>query len=148
VPSDDIDDSRVVEDVYVPFKLTSVVEDTLVYSSTPILNKVHVSSEGTSDVVDALMESSTPISHDIYVHEDDTNDSKHVLVDSSMLVQVARNSLATPIMEDEIEYETVATSVITFNKSSESPLADCQIYTYFSHEEEKASSSSELGYFS
>ena len=72
MPSDDIDDSRVVEDVYVPFKLTSVVEDTLVYSSTPILNKVHVSSEGTSDVVDALMESSTPITHDIYVHEDDT----------------------------------------------------------------------------
>ena len=137
MPSDDVDDSRVVEDVYVPFKLTSVVEDTLVYSSTPILNKVHVSSEGTSDVVDALMESSTPISHDIYVHEDDTSDSKHVLVDSSMLVQVARYSLATLMIEDEIEHKTVATSIITSSKSLRSPRPYCQIHRYFSYEETK-----------
>ena len=71
------DDYIVVEDVYVPFKITSV-DDTLVDSSTPILDEFHVSSEGTSDVVDVLVGSSTPIPDDIYVHEDDTSDSEHV----------------------------------------------------------------------
>ena len=56
------------------------------------------------------MESSTPIRKDIYVHEDDTSDSEHVLLESSMPVQVARYSLVTPMIEDGIEYETVATS--------------------------------------
>ena len=50
MPSDDVDDSRAVEDVYIPHKITSVVEDTLVDSSTLILNEIHVSSEGRSDV--------------------------------------------------------------------------------------------------
>jgi len=51
VPIDDVDDSRVVEDIYVPFEITSVVEDTLVDFSTPILDKVHVSSVSITDVV-------------------------------------------------------------------------------------------------
>ena len=46
--------------------LISLMIDTLVDSSTSILNKVHVSSEGTSDAVNALVESSILI-HDIYV---------------------------------------------------------------------------------
>ena len=69
VSSNGVDDSRVVEDVYVPFEIISVVEDTLVNSSTPIIDEVHVSSEGTSDVEDALMKSNIPISDDIYVHD-------------------------------------------------------------------------------
>jgi len=54
---------------------------------------VHAFSEGTSDV-DVLLESSTPIPDDTYVHDDGISDSEHVLVESSMLVQVARYSLA------------------------------------------------------
>jgi len=91
VPSDDVDDSKVIEDVYVPSKIISVVEDMLVDSSTPILNEVHVSSE-------------------------DTSDFEYVLVESSIHVHVARYSLARPMIEDEIEYETVATSVVTSSK--------------------------------
>ena len=45
-------------------------------------------SEGTSDVVDALVECSIPI-------------------------QIVRYSLVTPMIKDEIEYEIVATSVVT-----------------------------------
>ena len=41
MPSDDVEDLRVVEDVFVPFEITSVIEDTLVESST-ILDEVHV----------------------------------------------------------------------------------------------------------
>jgi len=78
VPIDDVDDSRVVEDIYIPFEITSVVEDTLVDFSTPILDKIHVSSMRTNDVVDILVESSTLITDDIYIHEDDTSDSEHV----------------------------------------------------------------------
>ena len=44
MPSDDVDDSRVVEDVHILFKITSVTEDTLVDFSTPIIDEIHVSS--------------------------------------------------------------------------------------------------------
>ena len=86
-----------------------------------------MSFEGTSDVVNAL-EYSIHI-HDIYVHEDDTNDSEHVLVESSMPVQVTRYSLVIPMIEDRIEHEIVANSVITFSKLSKSPHANCQTHT-------------------
>ena len=66
VHSDDVDDSRIVEDVYIHPKSTSVVEDTIVDSSFPILDEIHVSSECSSDVVGALVEFSTPILDDIY----------------------------------------------------------------------------------
>jgi len=58
------------------------------------------------------VKSTTPIPNDIYVHEDDTSDYEHVLVESSMLVQVARCSLVTSMIEDGIEHETIATSVV------------------------------------
>jgi len=84
VPSDNVDDSRVVENVYVLSQITSIIEKTLVNFSILILDEVHVSSEGTIDVTNVLVESSTPIPDDIYVYEDDTSDSKHVLVKSSI----------------------------------------------------------------
>ena len=77
-----------------------------------ILDEVHVSSKGTSDFVDALVKSGTHIPNNIYVPEDDTSDSEHVLIESSMPVQIARYSLATSMREDEIEHETVTTSVV------------------------------------
>ena len=68
MPNDDIDDSRVVKDVYVPSDIISVVED----SNITTLNEIHIFFEGISDVVDALLESNTPLPDDIYIHEDDT----------------------------------------------------------------------------
>jgi len=55
VPSDDVDDSRVVEDAFIPFEITSVIDDILVDSNTPILDQDHVSSESTNNAVDALL---------------------------------------------------------------------------------------------
>ena len=60
MPSDDVDNSRVVEDVYVPSEIISVVDNTLVDPSTLTLDEVYVSFEDTSDV-DAIVESSTHI---------------------------------------------------------------------------------------
>jgi len=82
VPSDVVDDSRVVEDVHISFKC--VDED----FSTLTVDEVHVSSEGTSDVVDTLVEFSTPIPDVIYVHEDGSSDFEHALVESSVPIQV------------------------------------------------------------
>jgi len=42
VRSDDVDDSRVVEDVYVPSEITSVIANTLVDSSTPSPDEIHI----------------------------------------------------------------------------------------------------------
>ena len=61
--SDDVDDSRVVEDIYVPSELASIDEDLLVNYSTPKPD-------------------------DIYIHEDNTSGSEHVLMESSMSVLV------------------------------------------------------------
>ena len=75
VPSDDADESSVVENVYVHLEIINVVEDTLVDSSTPILDEVRISSEDISDVVSVLVKSSTPLPDDFCVHEDDTSES-------------------------------------------------------------------------
>ena len=68
--------------------------------------------------MDVLVESSTSIPDDIYVLENDTSYHEHVLVESSILIHVARYSLITPMIEDEIEYEIVITSIVTSNKPS------------------------------
>ena len=54
--------------------------------------------------MDALLKPRVPIPDDNYVHENDISDHEHVLVESSLLVQVARYSLAIPMIKDEIEY--------------------------------------------
>jgi len=55
-----------------------------------------------------------------------------------MLIQIASYSLATPMIEDVIEHEIVATIVVTSSKPLQSPRTDCQIHKYFSHEEKKS----------
>ena len=59
VPSNDVDDSKVVEDVHILFEISSVVEEFLVNSGAPIIDDSHVFSADISDVVDASVESST-----------------------------------------------------------------------------------------
>ena len=42
--SNDIDNSKVVEDVHVPPKTASIIENNSVNSDTPIIDEIHVSS--------------------------------------------------------------------------------------------------------
>jgi len=56
VSSDNVDDSKIVKDVNILLEITSIVEDTLVDFSTPIIDEVFVSSDSTSDDVDEIVE--------------------------------------------------------------------------------------------
>jgi len=94
VQIDDINNSRIVGNVHIPF--TSDVDD-LVKSSKSALDEIHIHEESISDVQNALVESSTPIPDDIDVLENDTSNFEHVLVESSILVQVAEDSLTIPM---------------------------------------------------
>ena len=116
VPSDDVEDSNVVEDVRGLSKTTSIIEDVIVGFDAPIIDEGHASYKGTSEVVDAIVESSTP-TVDAYVH--DTSDSALELVEFSVSSQIFRYS-ATPLIEDE----TVDSNVITSSGPSESLCVD------------------------
>jgi len=78
VPSDDIDDSKVVDDVHVLSKTNSIIEDISVSADTPIIDEGHASFEGTSEVADAIVESGTPLNVDDHAH--DTSDFAPKLV--------------------------------------------------------------------
>ena len=69
MPSDDVDDSKVVEDVHVYSESFSTIQDTSIDPCPPILNEILMSSTGTSDIVDALVDSNTLIPNEIYIHE-------------------------------------------------------------------------------
>ena len=45
VSSDDVDDSKVVEDVHFPSNSASIIDDISVGSDTPIINEVYMSSD-------------------------------------------------------------------------------------------------------
>jgi len=60
VPSDDVNDSKVVENVHIPSKTASIIENISVGSDTLIIDDVHMSSDGTSDDVDELVEPNIP----------------------------------------------------------------------------------------
>ena len=68
VPSDDIDNSKVVEDVYVPSKTAIIIENISVGSDTPIFES-HASYKGTSEVVDMIVESGTPLDIEAHAHD-------------------------------------------------------------------------------
>ena len=60
IPSNDIDDSKIVEDVHVPPKTASIIEGISVDSGTSITDEAHVSSDGTSDNVNEIVEYNIP----------------------------------------------------------------------------------------
>jgi len=69
----DVGESRIVEDVSVPYEIASIVDDTSIDSclSPSSLDEVHVSLEDTREVNDVMdEESSIPITNEIYVQED------------------------------------------------------------------------------
>jgi len=98
--SDDVDDSK-VDDVHVPSKTTSAIEDISVGSDTPILDEGYASYESTSEVEDAIVESGISLTVDVHVH--DTSDFASKLVESSASSQIYRYSFATLLIEDEID---------------------------------------------
>jgi len=50
VQIDDIDNLRIIEDVHIPFKVTSDVVDELVKTSTPTLDETHINEKNISDI--------------------------------------------------------------------------------------------------
>jgi len=63
VPTNDVDDSKTVEDVYISFKIASITEDIATGSDTLIIDEIHTSFDSTSDDVDEIVEPNTPIVH-------------------------------------------------------------------------------------
>jgi len=122
VSNNDIDDLKVVEDVHITSKTTSIIEDISVAFDILILDEGYTSYEGTSEVVDVIIGSGTPLTIDAQVY--DNSDFAFELVEFSVSSQIFRYSFATPLIEDEIDYNTVDSSVITFGGPSESPRAD------------------------
>ena len=51
VPTDDVDNSKVVEDVQIPPKTISIIENIAVGFDTPINNETHMSPDSASDDV-------------------------------------------------------------------------------------------------
>ena len=56
MPSGDVDDSKVVENVHVPSNSASIIDYISVGSDTPIINEVNMSSDSTSDGVNEIVE--------------------------------------------------------------------------------------------
>ena len=61
MPTDDVDDSKVVEDVHVPSNIIIIIEDITVGSDTLIINEIHMSSDSANDNVDEIVEPNIPI---------------------------------------------------------------------------------------
>ena len=87
-------------------------------SDTSIIEEGHASYEGTSELVDAIVESDTSLDVDAYAH--DISESAPELAESSVSSQISRYSFATPLINDDIEHETVDSSVVTSNRPFES----------------------------
>jgi len=60
MPSDDVDDSKVVEDFHVPSKAASIIEDISIGSGTTIINEAHMSFDSTSNDVNEIIDSNIP----------------------------------------------------------------------------------------
>jgi len=104
VSGDNVDNSKVVEDVHVPSKTTSIIEDLSVGSDTPIHDEGHTSYEGTSEVVNVIVNFGTLLIVDAHVH--DTSDSAYELVESSVSSQISKYLFTTPLIKDEIDHVT------------------------------------------
>jgi len=118
VPSDDVDNSKVVKDVHshseIPnSEISSVVEDPLVNPATPIIDESHVSSAGTSDVVKVLVDSSTPIPDEAYVHED--NQESQETKSESIVATPSVSSFTKSLKFLDMVYQ-VSSSASSFSK--------------------------------
>jgi len=76
VPNNTVDDSKIVDDLYVSPEDISIIDPTVVESCTPIFDEACEFSEGTSDDVDMRVESSTLIPTDIHTRDNDTSNTE------------------------------------------------------------------------
>jgi len=96
------------------------MENLLVGSDTPIIDKDHAFYEGISEVVDAIVESGTILDADTHAH--DISEFAFELAESTVSSQISRYSFAIYLIDD-IEHKTVDSSVITSSGPFESPSA-------------------------
>ena len=75
-----VDGSKVIEDVHVLSKTTSIIEDISVGLNTPILDEGHAFYEGTSEVVNVIVKYGILLT----AHVHDTSDVAPELVESSV----------------------------------------------------------------
>jgi len=61
VPIEDVDDSKVIEEVHIPSKTLSIIEYTSVCTDTLVNDEIHMSSDSASNDVDEIVESNTPL---------------------------------------------------------------------------------------
>ena len=61
MPTDDVDDSKVIEEVHIPSKTLSIIEYTSVCTDTLVNDEIHMSSDSASNDVDEIVESNTPL---------------------------------------------------------------------------------------
>ena len=78
--------------------------------------------EGTSEAVLAVIESSTPLNVDAHAH--DISESAPEFAEFNVCSQISRYSFVKPLIEDDIEHETIDSSIFTSNGPFESPRAD------------------------
>ena len=60
VSSNNVNDSKVVDDVNILLEITNIVKKILVDSCTPIIDEVHVSSDSTNNNANEIVESNIP----------------------------------------------------------------------------------------
>jgi len=109
---------RLFKDIHVPSKTASIIEDMSVGSNIPIIEEGHASYEDTSEVIYAIAESGTSLDVDTHAHA--ISESAPKLADSNVSSQIFRYSFTTPLIEEDIEHETVDSSVVTSSVPSES----------------------------
>ena len=60
MPTDEVNDSKVVGNVQVPPKIVNIIEDITVDSDTPIIDEIHMSSDNANNDVDEIVEPNAP----------------------------------------------------------------------------------------
>jgi len=124
MPSDDVNNSKIVEnvkvpsentsvvdDVYVPSKISRLVKEPLVNLSAPISDENHVSSVDISDI-DVLVKSSTHITDESYVYEDD-QESQETEIES--IVATLSMSFSSESLEFIAMLHEVSSGVSSFS---------------------------------
>ena len=61
VSNNDVDNSKVIEDVHVPIKIASIIKDITVDFGTEIFDEIHVSFDSIGDDVNEIVESNIPV---------------------------------------------------------------------------------------
>jgi len=116
VPSDNIDDSKVIKDVHFHFEISSVMEHAPIDSCLPILNEIHVSSASTIDIVDAFGDTSTPTPDETYIHEEN-QESQETEIES--IITTPSMSSSSESLEFLAMLYQVSSAISSFNRCLE-----------------------------